>query len=317
MGKSVLKAPLFADPVYDGAADPVIIWNRQEESWWIFYTNRRANQPGEGVAFVHGTDIGIISSKDGGDTWEYRGTARGLEFEPGRNTFWAPEILFADGKYHMYCSYVRGIPKDWNAGRDIVYYTSDDLMNWSCEKVIELSSDRVIDVCIYEIEKGFWKMWYKDEVHECRTYSAVSRNLKDWEVIGAEITDRPHEGPNVFSFAGWNWMITDPWCGLAVYRSENFSDWEYSSLILEKPGTRSQDSYRGGHADVLVHNGKAYIFYFVHPGLTDEICQNPDYVWEYEQKRTVLQVAELEFVDGKLICNRDKGVGAGFLRFTM
>ena len=35
--------PVFADPVYDGAADPVIIWNKKKKAWWMFYTNRRAN----------------------------------------------------------------------------------------------------------------------------------------------------------------------------------------------------------------------------------------------------------------------------------
>ncbi len=38
-------APLYNDPIYDGAADPVLIWNREEKSWWMFYTTRRANIP--------------------------------------------------------------------------------------------------------------------------------------------------------------------------------------------------------------------------------------------------------------------------------
>ena len=37
------NAPLFRDPIYDGAADPTIIWNPKEKAWWIFYTNRRAS----------------------------------------------------------------------------------------------------------------------------------------------------------------------------------------------------------------------------------------------------------------------------------
>ena len=47
--------PLFRDPVYDGAADPVVIWNPQKQAWWMFYANRLANIPGlSGVAWVHG-----------------------------------------------------------------------------------------------------------------------------------------------------------------------------------------------------------------------------------------------------------------------
>lgn len=75
------QAPLFRDPIYDGAADPVIIWNRQEESWWIFYTNRRAAGVNHGVSYMHGSDIGIASSADCGRTWTYRGIAGGLEYE--------------------------------------------------------------------------------------------------------------------------------------------------------------------------------------------------------------------------------------------
>ncbi len=34
--------PLYDDPVYHGAADPVIVYNKQKKKWWMFYTNRRA-----------------------------------------------------------------------------------------------------------------------------------------------------------------------------------------------------------------------------------------------------------------------------------
>ncbi|WP_235991695.1 hypothetical protein [Metabacillus schmidteae] len=53
------KAPLFRDPIFDGAADPTIIWNEEEKEWWMIYTNRRATVHCEGVAWVHGTDLGI------------------------------------------------------------------------------------------------------------------------------------------------------------------------------------------------------------------------------------------------------------------
>ena len=60
------QKPLYADPVYDGAADPVIIWNKKEKKWWMFYTNRRATiEDTTGVKWVHGTRIGIAESKDG------------------------------------------------------------------------------------------------------------------------------------------------------------------------------------------------------------------------------------------------------------
>lgn len=65
----VAPKPLFRDPVFDGAADPVVVWNPAAQKWWMFYTNRRANAPGlSGVAWVHGCRIGIAESADSGVT---------------------------------------------------------------------------------------------------------------------------------------------------------------------------------------------------------------------------------------------------------
>ena len=91
--------PLFRDPVYDGAADPVVVWNPHVKRWWMFYTNRRANAPGlSGVAWVHGTRIGIAESADLGATWSYAGTAD-IELPPdirgAEPTHWAPDVFTA------------------------------------------------------------------------------------------------------------------------------------------------------------------------------------------------------------------------------
>ena len=89
--------------------------------------------------------------------------ARGLHFEPGRNTWWAPELIFADGVYHLYPSYIQGVPDTWNRPRRIVHYTSRDLWHWQYEGALSLSSDRVIDACVARISPELWRMWYKDE----------------------------------------------------------------------------------------------------------------------------------------------------------
>src|SRR5688572_18577392 len=83
--------PLYADPVHDGAADPVIIWNKKAKRWWMFYTNRRANiEDTTGVKWVHGTRIGIAESQDG-RTWTYKDTAN-INYRPHVGyTFWAPD----------------------------------------------------------------------------------------------------------------------------------------------------------------------------------------------------------------------------------
>jgi hypothetical protein len=59
-------APLFRDPVYDGAADPSIMWHREAEEWWLFYTQRRSNIDVPGKAWIHGSEIGVATSDDGG-----------------------------------------------------------------------------------------------------------------------------------------------------------------------------------------------------------------------------------------------------------
>jgi len=67
--KQKASKPLYHDPVFDGAADPTVIWNRKEKKWFMFYTNRRATAPGQtGVTWVHGTRIGIAESSNGGAT---------------------------------------------------------------------------------------------------------------------------------------------------------------------------------------------------------------------------------------------------------
>jgi hypothetical protein len=296
-------APLFRDPVFDGAADPVIIWNHQESQWWILYTNRRATAPAIGVSWVHGTDIGIASSADG-LRWIYRGILGGLEFEKGRNTFWAPEILMHNGTYHMYCSYVRGIPTDWNWGRNIVHYTSGNLWDWKMESILNLSSSRVIDACVFEIQKGLWKMWYKDELNGSHTWTAKSGDLYHWEVTGPEVTDCPHEGPNVFLFGGKYWMVTDPWEGLGVYSSDDAAHWVRRKNILVEGGSRPEDGSKAHHADVLVHKDRAYIFYFVHPESPGK-PQGSGPSAGHVMHRTSLQAAELRIDGEDLVCDRD------------
>ncbi len=303
-------APLYRDPVYDGAADPVVIWNRQERCWWMLYTQRRANVDAPGVAYCHGCDIGVARSTDGGRKWRYMGALPGLEFERGRNTFWAPEIVWHGGAYHMYCSYVPGMSSDWSGARRIVYYTSPDLWQWRCHGPLELSSERVIDVCVERLPGGHWRMWYKDEAHGSQTYAADSADLARWKVAGPVITGKGHEGPNVFPWQGAWWMITDHWDGLGVFRSPDGEHWtRQASNILKEPGKRREDGVKGGHADVVVQGDEAWIYYFVHPGRTPGFeKQTPpiEGVEPYATRRTSIQVAKLELSGGQLTCQRDE-----------
>ena len=178
----------------------------------------------------------------------------------------------------MFVTYVRGIPTDWNRERHIVHYTSDDLWDWKFESILLLSSDKVIDACVYKVDKNTYKMWYKDERHDSHTYTAVSNDLYHWIPGGAEITDCSHEGPNVFELSGQKWMITDEWNGLGVYKTDNFCDWERQGVILRDAGKRPMDGGMADHADVVVCGDRAYIFYFLHPFFENEKRRSKDYI---------------------------------------
>ena len=133
-------APLFRDPIFDGPTDPTVIYNREEKSWWMIYTSRRANVPCHDVSWVHGTDLGVASSTDNGQSWLYRGTLNLEAIEHGRNTFWAPEVLWHEGTYHMFVSYITGVPTNWNYGRRILHYTSANLWDWAYQSTLTLTA---------------------------------------------------------------------------------------------------------------------------------------------------------------------------------
>ena len=120
----MIPAPLYRDPIYDGAAEPMIIRKVSDGKYYLFYTLRRANQQVTGVSFAYGTQIGVAESEDGGQ-WHYRG-ALNLDFEFGHNTFWAPEIVYDEvtERYHMYVSYIQGIYADWSGKATIEHYVS-------------------------------------------------------------------------------------------------------------------------------------------------------------------------------------------------
>jgi len=73
-----VENPFFSDKKWGGAADPVMVWNEHYKEWFVYYTQRRAYYDGQGVEWMHGSSIGIASSKDGKE-WKYRGTCVGDE----------------------------------------------------------------------------------------------------------------------------------------------------------------------------------------------------------------------------------------------
>ncbi|MCS5713164.1 hypothetical protein NVV95_01220 [Herbiconiux sp. CPCC 205716] len=307
-----VPSPLCRDPLLDGAADPTVIWNRVRREWWMFYTNRRAwSPPIGGFGWVHGTDIGIATSVDGGVTWLHRGIAEGLCTEPGRHTFWAPEVVDDGDLFHMFVTVIDGVPTAWSdKPRAIRHYTSADLHTRSFRSTLCLSSDRVIDAGIIRAEDGRYLMWYKDEADGSHTYRASSDDLRTWAVDGPTIETCPHEGPNVFRLGGYYWMLTDEWRGLRVFRSTDLVTWAQHDRILDEPGARTDDGGVGYHADVVVDGQSGYVFYFTHPGREPGMPVDDRL---YEHRRSSIQVARLRVEEGRLTCDRDELIAGPFL----
>ncbi len=305
----IAPKPLFRDPIYDGVADPVVIWNEQRGRWWMFYTNRRANVPDlSGVQWVHGTHIGIAESSDQGITWKRhsQATISGLppEYQIDDPTHWAPEVVRGpEGVYHMYLTFVPGVFDSWTHPRNILHLTSSDLESWSYQSTLPLVNDQVIDACVLQLEDGSWRMWYNNERDGKSIYYADSKDLYTWQDQGKAVGDRSGEGPKVFHWKDYYWMITDVWSGLGVYRSDDALEWKRQAgdNLLESPGKGTDDGVMGGHPDVVVQGERAYLFYFTHPGRTDKSL--PD---GYATRRSSIQVVELTYENGELKADRDQ-----------
>ena len=152
---------------------------------------------------------------------------------------------------------------------------------------------------------GKWRMWYKDEGNGSKTFAVESSDLENWKPVeDPGISKLYGEGPKTFRFKDHYWLIKDPNSGLDVYRSDDLETWTYQGKILDKPGTRNSDGTIGKHADVVVCGEKAYIIYFTHPYSEKAPAQNC--ISPFSNRHTALQAAELEVLDGKLFCDRDK-----------
>ncbi len=297
--------PLFRDPVHDGAADPVVVWNRAKKVWWMFYTNRRADiEDTTGVRWVHGTHIGIAQSADGGAHWTYAGEAK-LPLEKPDYTLWAPEVIDVGGTYHMFLTVVPGTFSDWNAERHIEHLTSKDLEHWTSHGYLTLASDRTIDACVFKLPKGGWRLWYKNERDGSKIYTVDSPSLEPgtehWTASGIAVKTRG-EGPVVFQWKGSYWLINDSWAGLGVFRSSDLTSWtRQPDNLLREPGTQPTDRAMGNHPDVVVDgSGRAWLFYFTQQKGAD--AEGHEHGWE---RRSVLHVTELHEANGVLTVDRN------------
>lgn len=308
----IAPKPVFRDPVYDGAADPIVIWNSQVKKWWMFYTNRRATMTDlPGVSWVFGTPIGIAESPDGAN-WQYVGTANfpDLPAECGGKdaTLWAPDIVLGDdGKWHMYLSIVPGIDVKWGLPGFISHLTSTNLRDWKYESRLSQLGVRVIDADILKMPKGIWRLYYKDQSKYSHINMIESKDLYSWSEP-KEVLKINGEGPIAFQWKGYYWLIIDTWNGQTVHRSIDGNTWVVqpgSPLMPDDEGTGKDDIPNALHANVVISGDRAYMYYFTHPGRISGDKKKDG----FEQRRTSIQVVELELDNqGWITANRNKPV---------
>ena len=90
-----------------------------------------------------------------------------------------------------------------------------------------------------------------------------------------------------------------------VLRSDDLERWELQpTRILEEPGKQPTDNDKGQHPDVVINDGRALIYYFVHQNNAPEAAADRQF-----GQRTVIQIAELKIgADGWLTVDREAPV---------
>jgi len=317
-------APLYDDPVWHGASDPVVIWMPGKGEWWMYYTQRRATLPdARGVDWVHGSAIAIATSADGLN-WKYIGVVQGrlpaADDSPARelgnpldssSTWWAPTVFWEGGngmsgggrpgdRLHMFVTLVHGIFTSWTGTRTIEHFTSTDGVNWTYVSSLPLASQRAIDPSVHRIGDA-WYLWYKNEAAGSHTFMARSADLEKWVDQGEAIGGRGHEAPFVWHWKGSYWMINDAHGqGMDVWKSATGTGgWELNTNLLnDHDGIRPVDDQVGHHPWIVMQgepgNEQLLLFYFTHAG-----------------KQTVMQIAEITLAaDGRLSCDRNRFANA-------
>jgi hypothetical protein len=93
---------------------------------------------------------------------------------------------------------------------------------------------------------------------------------------------------------------------MEIYRSDDLLNWtKQPDRILETPGKGPEDQAIGGHCEVVVNNDHAYVFYFTHPGRRKD---KPAVPGSIDERRSLIQLAELHYKEGTLWCDRDEPV---------
>ena len=314
--------PLYIDSNYHGSCDPEIIWNENDQCWYIYYTSRRSHLENNFLK----TPIGVIKSKDL-ISWSFEGYCQfdGVGGDKDASeTFWAPAIISFKDTMHMFVTWKPDTVTTlgaWGGPGKIVHYKTslnDPVHGW--EKVTDMHSNDfdALDATVY-LKGQTFHVWYKAKKigsKKNELYHKISQDLFTWEdkgfsesdVFNKEVTGFSfEEAPYMFKWKESYWLITDPHDGLIVYKSNDAEDWDFQKVILKEGSKREMDNSMARHASVAVIKDRAFIFYHVEPWRNYE-KGNPIYKQPLKNRRSVLQMAELEIIDGELICNRNKAV---------
>ncbi len=300
--------PAFRDPVYDGAADPIVIWNPILEKWWMFYTNRRATETHlPGVSWVFKTPIGIAESEDGAN-WSYVGNANfpDLPIEAGGDsaTLWAPDVVYGDdGHWHMYLSIQAGIAERWGKVPGYIdHFVSNNLRDWKYESRFDLPIGSY-DAEVIKMPDGMWRMYYKEPINGATFYYLESKDLKEWSEKKFVISTKG-EGPTIFNWKGYYWMILCDGKGFKTFRSVDAEKWDLQPggpLMPHGTGTGLDDRTTARHGEIIISDNRAFFYYFTHPGRIDEGRDKDG----FDQRRSSIQVVELKLNDGWIVANRN------------
>lgn len=326
--------PLFIDPNYHGSCDPEIVWNAADSSWYIYYTARRPQLENTWLQ----TPIGVIRSANLTE-WEFLGYCR-FDGVGGKKdaeaTYWAPAILAQGDQLHMFVTYKSDtlpIKNPWGGGPGKIVHYETALTNpvdgWT--KVADMHGPELstIDATVYETGDSI-HLWFKGKPisgGKNELYHLTSSDLYQWnergfsqsDVFNAAVTGHGfEEAPYIFEWQNRYWLITDPHKGLLVYESTDGENWNYQSTILEEGGNTELDGTMARHCSVAVIGDRAFIIYHVEPWRRYDLeaKEGPERVGIPKQplknRQSVLQLAELFVVDGKLVCDRNQPIQRSF-----
>lgn len=314
-------APLFVDPNYHGSCDPEVVWNPADQRWYLYYTARRATR--ESASYV-GTPIGVISSADLKD-WSFDGYCDFSDSSEIKHvgqpdmavTFWAPGITRNGDTLHMFVTYKDNAKPPWAGKGEIRHYTtsaSDPIDGWTLVEPPNFNQPDPIDATIvfddetgkhrayYRVGKGGGIQWATSD--DLMTWNNQGKVKGDVNTLGKKRYGY-QEAPYVFRFNGAWWMLTDPHRGLAVYRSDDGVSWVYNNNILAKGSDRALDATMARHPSVVIHDGRALMFYHCEPNRLYGKGSPGAEQRTTHQKKSVLQIAELKVLDQKLVATRE------------